>query len=261
MRGGHFLLRGAVCLAIAAGASGASAAGSKPLGASYFFGSNLAEIMHSTATIAGQPFHGTEVILFADAGGTPTSISFNARTLSGYNAVTFMLGCADDANTDVGAKAVLQVLGDGQAPLGKYAVAQGQPARQAIVPFKGHGTLAFVAQGGSARCDVTLANPLAIVLRGSGSGAPTGSATLTVTPARVAAGAQETVSASAPLGTQATAVVTYASGQQQIVGPALVGSTGRATFRFIVAQGASGTARVTVVTAAKALQATFTITG
>jgi len=83
---------------------------------------------------------------------------------------------------------------------------------------------------------------------------------LTVAPARIAAGAQETISAAAPAGTQASAVVTYASGQQQIAGPTLVGSDGRATFRFTVAQGASGTARVAVVTANGVVQGTFTIT-
>ncbi len=103
-------------------------------------------------------------------------------------------------------------------------------------------------------CEVTLATPLAIVLAGPGPAA------LTVAPARVAVGAQETLSAPAPAGTQASAVVTYASGQQQLVGPTRVGTDGRATLTFTVPQGASGTARVTFVTAAKVLAATFTVT-
>ena len=253
MRGGHLLAAGVICVALSAVPHGASAAGGKALDGSYFFGA-CDSCIQNTATIAGQSFRGTEVILQVHA-SYHASISFNARKLPDYNAVTFLLGCNDQS--DVGAHAVLQALGDGHAPLGTYTVTQGQPARQAIVPFKGHGAISFVTQGPGnyQMCNVTLANPLAITL-----GSP-GPAALTVTPARGAAGAQETVSAPAPAGTQASAIVTYASGQQQIVGPTLVGSDGRATLRFTVAQGASGTARVTVVTAAKTLEVTFTITG
>ncbi len=253
MRGGHFLAVGAICVALAAVSHGASAAGGKALDASYFFGS-CGSCMYDTATIAGQTIRGTDIILHTNTSGE--QISLNARRLPGYNAVTFLLGC-DDRDSEVGASVVLQVLGDGQAPLGRYTVTQGQPARQAIVPFKGHGAISFVTTVNRANykeCDVTLATPLAIVLAGPGT------APLTVAPARIAAGAQETISAAAPAGTQASAVVTYASGQQQIAGPTLVGSDGRATFRFTVAQGASGTARVAVVTANGVVQGTFTIT-
>ncbi len=254
MRSGRLLAVGAICVALGAVPHGVSAAGGKALDASYFFGGCSATCVHGAATIAGQTLRGTAIIL--PTANTGDQISLNARKLPAYTAVTFLLGC-NDKGSEVGASATLQVLGDGQAPLGTYTVAQGQPARQAIVPFKGHGAISFVTHGPASfkECDVTLATPLAIVLEGPGAAA------LTVAPARVAAGAQETILASAPAGTQASAVVTYASGQQQIVGPTLVGADGRATLRFTVAQGASGTARVTVVTAAKTLEATFTITG
>jgi hypothetical protein len=252
MRGGRFLAFGAICVTLGAVPHGASAAGGKALDGSYFFGECTSDCLQNTTTIAGQPFHGTEVILQV-RGAYHASISLNARRLPGYDAVTFLLGCND--HSDIGGTAVLQILGDGRAPLGKYTVTQGQPARQAIVPFKGHGALSLVTQGPGdyKACYVTLANPLAITL-----GSP-GSAAVTVTPARGAAGAQETILAPAPTGTQASAIVTYASGQQQLVGPTLVGSDGHATLKFTVAQGASGTARVTVVTAAKTLETTFTI--
>ena len=251
MRGGRFLAVGAIWIALVVVPHGASAAGGKALDGSYFFGT-CDSCIQNTATIAGQSFRGTDVILQVH-GSYHASISFNARKLLGYNAVTFLLGCNDQS--DVGAHAALQALGDGHAPLGTYTVTQGQPARQAIVPFKGHGSISFVTQGSGnyQTCNVTLATPLAITL-----GGPTPAA-LTVTPAHATAGAQETISVAAPTGTQASAIVTYASGQQQLVGPTLVGSDGRATLRFIVAQGASGTARVTVVTAAKTLETTFTI--
>ncbi len=256
MRSGHFLAVGAICVALAAVSHGASAAGGKALDGSYFFGS-CGSCVHDTATIAGQTFHGTDIIMITEATGD--QISLNARKLPGYNAVTFQLGC-EDSDSGVGARVLLQVLGDGQTPLGTYTVTQGQPARQAIVPFKGHGAISFVT--GPAEkdvkdqktCGVTLATPLAIMLAGPRPAA------LTVALARVAVGAHETLSALAPAGTQASAVVTYASGQQQIVGPTRVGTDGRVTLTFTVAQGASGTARVTVVTATKVLAATFTVT-
>jgi len=253
MRGGRFLLGGIVCLAVAFGPRGASAAGPKALDGSYFFGS-CDSCIQKTATIAGQSFRGTEIVLQVH-GSYQATISFNARKLPGYNAVTFLLGCNDQS--DVGAHAVLQALGDGGAPLGTYTVTQGQSARQAIVPFKGHGSISFVTKGPGnyQTCNVTLATPLAIVLGGPGTAA------LTLAPASVAAGGQETVSAAAPAGTQGTIVVTYASGQQQIVGPVLVKSNGRLTATFTVAQGASGTARVAVVTANGVVQGTFTVTG
>lgn len=256
MRVTRLLVIGGVLLAVATGPRGVVAAGPKALDGSYFFGS-CGSCVHDTATIAGQTFHGTDTIMITEATGD--QISLNARRLPGYNAVTFQLGC-EDTDSTVGARVVLQVLGDGQTPLGSYTVTQGQPARQAIVPFKGHGTIAFVTKPAEKEvknqktCGVTLATPLAIVLAGPGPAA------LTVAPARVAADAQETLSASAPAGTQASAVVTYASGQQQIVGPTRVGTDGRATLTFTVAPGASGTARVTFVTAAKVLAATFTVT-
>lgn len=252
MRGARSLVIGGVLAAVAVGPYSASAAGPKALDASYFFGS-CDSCIQKTATIAGQSFRGTEIILQVH-GSYHASISVNARKLPGYNAVTFLLGCNDQS--DVGAHAVLQALGDGQVSLGKYTVTQGQPARQAIVPFKGHGSISFVTQGPGnyQTCNVTLANPLAITL-----GAPT-PAPLTVTPASVAAGGQETISAAAPAGTQGTLVVTYASGQQQVIGPVLVKSDGRLIATFTVAQGASGTARVTVVTVAKVLEATFVVT-
>jgi len=253
MRGSRFLAVGAICVALSAVPHGALAAGGKALDASYFFGGCSATCVHSAATIAGQTLRGTAVIL--PTANTGDQISLNARKLPAYTAVTFLLGC-NDKGSEVGASATLQVLGDGQAPLGTYTVAQGQPARQAIVQLKGHDAISFVTHGPASfkECDVTLATPLAIVLGGPGTAA------LTVAPARVAAGSQETISAAAPAGTQASAVVTYASGQQQIAGPTLVGSDGRATFRFTVAQGASGTVRVTVVTANGVVQGTFTIT-
>ncbi len=251
-RGRRLLLGVVVCLSVAVDPHDASAAGPKALDASYFFGS-CDSCIQNKVTIAGQSFRGTEIILQVH-GSYQASISFNARKLPGYSAVTFLLGCNDQS--DVGAHAVLQALGDGQAPLGKYTVTQGQPARQAIVPFKGHGSISFVTQGPGnyQTCNVTLVNPLAIVLAGPGS------APLTVAPASVAAGAQETVSAEAPAGTQGTVVVTYASGQQQVVGPTRAGSTGRLTVTFAVPQGVTGTANVTVVTAAKVLQSSFKVT-
>ncbi len=252
MRSGHFLAVGAICVALGAMSHGASAAGGKALDGSYFFGS-CSNCVEDTATIAGQTIRGTDIIM--QGGNTQEQISLNARKLPGYNAVTFQLGCEDE-HSEVGARVVLQVLGDGQTPLGTYTVTQGQPARQAIVPFKGHGTIAFLTKDAEnqKQCDVTLATPLAIVLAGPGPAA------LTVALARVAVGTQETLSAPAPAGTQASAVVSYASGQQQIVGPARVGTDGRVTLTFTVAQGASGTARVTFVTATKVLAATFTVT-
>jgi len=253
MFGHRFLTSGAICVALAAVSHGASAAGPKALDGSYFFGSCYL-CVHSTVTIAGQTIRGTDIIM--PTANTGEQISLNARRLPDYNAVTFLLGC-DDKGSEVGASAVLKVLGDGQAPLGTYTVTQGQPARQAIVPFKGHGAISFVTHGPASfkECDVTLATPLAIVLGGPKAAA------LTLAPARVAAGAQETVSAAAPAGTQGTIVVTYASGQQQVVGPVLVKSTGRLTATFTVAQGASGTAQVAVVTTNGVLQGTFTVTG
>ncbi|MCA1600002.1 MAG: hypothetical protein LC769_13525, partial [Chloroflexi bacterium] len=253
-----FLAVGAICVALAAVSHSASAAGGKALDGSYFFGS-CTDCVQDTATIAGQTFRGTDIIMLTE--DTGEQISLNARKLPGYTAVTFQLGC-EDKDSGVGARVVLQVLGDGQTRLGTYMVTQGQPARQVIVPFKGHGTISFVtgpAEDVSHQraCEVTLATPLAIVLAGPGS---TVAPALTVAPARVAAGAQETLSAVAPAGTQASAVVTYASGQQQIAGPTLVGTNGRVTLTFTVAQGASGTARVTFVTATKVLAATFTVT-
>jgi len=255
MRVARLFVMSSVLVAVAIGPSGASAAGPKALDGSYFFGV-CDSCIQSTATIAGQSFRGTDIILQVH-GSYNASISLNARRLPGYTAVTFLLGCNDQS--DVGAHAVLQALGDGHAPLGTYTVTQGQAARQAIVPFKGHGSISFVTQGPGnyQTCDVTLATPLAIVLAGPGS---TVAPALTVAPARVAVGARETLSAPAPAGTQASAVVSYASGQQQLVGPTLVGTDGRATLTFTVAQGASGTARVTFVTATKVLEATFTVT-
>ncbi len=253
MRGHRFLAAGAICVALAAVSHGASAAGGKALDGSYFFGSCY-KCVHSTVTIAGQTIRGTDIIM--PTANTGEQISLNARRLPAYNAVTFLLGC-DDKGSDVGVSAVLQVLGDGQAPLGTYTVTQGQPARQAIVPFKGHGAISFVtkATANYKECDVTLATPLAIVLGGPKAAA------LTLAPARVAAGAQETISALAPAGTQGTIVVTYASGQQQVLGPTRAGAAGRLTTTFTVAQGVSGTAWVAVVTANGVVQGTFTVTG
>ena len=251
MFGRRFLAVGAISVALSAVPHGASATGGKALDGSYFFGS-CSSCVHDTATIAGQSFHGTAIIMATDNSGE--QISLNARKLPSYNAVTFMLGC-DDTDSTVGASVVLLALGDGQAPLGRYTVTQGQPARQAIVPFKGHGSISFVTKTAAnyKACYVTLANPLAITL-----GAP-GPVELTVAPASVAAGARETVSAAVAVGTQGTVVVTYASGQQQVIGPTAAGPDGRLTVTFTVAQGAAGRARVTVVTAAKVLQATFTV--
>lgn len=253
MRRALLLVISSVLLVAAAGPRGASAAGPKALDGSYFFGSCYL-CVHSTVTIAGQTIRGTDIIM--PTANVGEQISLNARRLPGYNAVTFLLGC-DDKGSDVGVSAVLQVLGDGHAPLGTYTVTQGQPARQAIVPFKGHETISFVTKATASfkECDVTLATPLAIVLGGPKAAA------LTLAPASVAAGAQETVSAAAPAGTQGTIVVTYASGQQQVVGPVLVKSDGRLTATFTVAQGASGMARVAVVTASGVVQGTFTVTG
>ncbi len=253
MRGARLLVISGVLVAVAAGPSGVSAVGPKALDGSYFFGSCYL-CVHSTVTIAGQTIRGTDIIM--PTANTGEQISLNARKLPGYTAVTFLLGC-DDKGSEVGATATLQVTGDGQAPLGTYTVTQGQPARQAIVPFKGHGTIAFVTHGPASfkECDVTLATPLAIVLGGPKAAA------LTLAPTSVATGGQETVSALAPAGTQGTIVVTYASGQQQVVGPVLVTSAGRLTATFTVAQGASGTARVAVVTANGVVQGTFRVTG
>jgi hypothetical protein len=252
MRGHRFLAAGAICVALAAVSHGASAAGGKALDGSYFFGS-CTDCVLDTATIAGQTIRGTAIIL--RTANSDEQISLNARKLPACTAVTFLLGC-DDHDSLVGASVVLQVLGDGKAPLGTYTVTQGQAARQAIVPFKGHGAISFVAKAAAnyKECDVTLATPLAIVLGGPKAAA------LTLAPASVAAGAQETVSALAPAGTQGTIVVTYASGQQQVLGPTRAGAAGRLTTTFTVAQGASGTARVVVVTANGVVQGTFTVT-
>lgn len=252
MRGARWFVISAILVAVTAGPRGVAAVGPKALDGSYFFGS-CSSCVHGSATIAGQTIRGTAIILATDNSGE--QISLNARRLPTYTAVTFLLGC-DDTDSQVGASVVLEVRGDGQAPLGRYTVTQGQPARQVIVPFKGHGAIAFVTKTAAnyKACYVTLATPLAIVLAGASPAA------LTVVPARGAVGTHETLSVAAPAGTQASAVITYASGQQQLVGPTLVGADGRATLRFTVAPGARGMARVTVVTATKVLAATFAVT-
>ena len=137
MRGARLFVIGGVLVAVATGPSGVSAVGPKALDGSYFFGSCY-KCVHNTATIAGQTIRGTDIIMVTEAGGE--QISLNARKLPGYTAVTFLLGC-DDKGSGVGAAVTLEVTGDGQAPLGTYTVTQGQPARQVIVPFKGHGTI------------------------------------------------------------------------------------------------------------------------
>lgn len=168
-----------------------------------------------------------------------------------------MIGCSD--SSEVGASSVVRVLGDtATTPLAKFTVAQGQPARLAIVPFSGHGTLNFVKQYPSPSpkdCEAVIAKPAAIVL------GPPAAAPLTISAPTVIAGGQETIALAAPPATQATVVVSYASGVQQVIGPTSVPVSGQLSVTFSVAQGVHGVARVTVVTVTGEVHGTFKVTG
>lgn len=250
------LLAIAVCLvAVAAVRPGVDAAAtSKSLDKSYFFGGESGGARFpSSLSIAGTTFSGTVINLF----NYGAHISLNARKLPGYNAVMFKIGCSD--TSEVGASSVVRILGDAaSAPLAKYTVMQGQPARLEIVPFNGHGTLNFVKQypsPGPKDCEAVIANPAAIVL------GPPSAAPLTISAPTVATGSQETIAVAARPATQATVIVTYASGVQQVIGPTAVPASGRLSVTFTVAQGVHGSARVTVVTVTSDVHGAFTVTG
>lgn len=257
MRATGLLLAGAACLvALAAPLHSSEAVSqSKPLDKSYFFGLaySCGDCWPNSISIAGEKFTGTSINLWH----LGDHVSLNARNLSGYNAVAFKIGCSDGSS--VGTSATVKVLGDtAMTPIAKFTAAQGQPARLEIVPFNGHGTLNFVKlvpASYSKDCEFVIANPAAIVLGPPAAGA------LTISSPTIAAGGQETITVAARPATQATVVVTYASGAQQVVGPTSVAASGRLSVTFTVAQGVHGRARVTAVTATGDLHGAFTVTG
>lgn len=250
------LLAGVVCLtALTATKHGVNAAAKpKPLDKSYFFGLQYScgDCWPASIAIAGETFTGTSMNLFHEG----DHVSLNARKLPAYNAVAFKIGCSDAS--EVGTKAVLKVFGDAATtPIATYTVLQGQPARLQIIPFNGHGTLNFEKQLPAQYndCEFVIANPSAIVL------GPPPAAALTISSPTVAAGGQETMTVAARPATQATVVISYASGVQQVIGPTNVATSGQLSATFSVAQGVHGVARVTVVTATGEVHGTFTVTG
>ena len=90
---------------------------------------------------------------------------------------------------------------------------------------------------------------------------PPAVAALTIAAPTVAAGGQQMMTVTARPATQATVVVTYASGTQQVAGPTAVPASGRLSVTFTVAQGVRGAARVSVATATADLHGTFMVTG
>ncbi len=233
----------------------------RTLVASDFFGATGATSVSLSGgqaeTIAAVPYLSYLSFLCGKPGnGGDASISLNAATLVGYNALSFSLGMSDKTYAH-GSSGELQVQRDGHA-YATYHVSSGVPARHVIVFFGGHKiiTLDGHYDTGGGSVELLVAVPMAIVV------GPALPIPLSLNAPYVVAGGTQTAIVATTAASYVTLVITYGSGAPLVVGPKLIGPDGKYTYTWTLPAAQRGRVRVTLIDGAgKVTQSSFTITG
>ncbi len=189
-------------------------------------------------------------------------VSINARTVRGYNAVTFLLGFSDALgpgpgdHSPTGPSVDLVVTRDGK-PYTTVKTAVGRAAQRVTILFGGHTVITFTSKRTDSSGELSvllLAEPTAIM-----SSTPSPPPPLFATPVAVRGG-QQTVTLQTKPHAFVSMVVTYPSGKPLVVGPLTATATGRFAYSFIVPHDTiDGPVSVVIVAGGAVIQGSFGI--
>lgn len=244
----QWILRGMTLLGIAATIAGSpayvQASGSYALTDSDFFNVQQTDISAATQS---SPH------LFLLFNYNNSSISFDDRRYSQYNAVTFYVG-ADRADT-VDAASQVQVLGDGHL-IKSIPLTSPSPSPLITVRIAGHHIITFQRVSDSDIGHFYMGAPTLVHLGPTPPPAPM----IVLVSGYVKGGSQQTVDVATQANRLVTILIVYANGRHMIVGPQRSGPTGHDIYTFNVPSGVAGVAQiVAIVNGSGVAQTQFTV--
>jgi len=237
----------------------AHAGGSRPLLKSDFFGitgtSTAYLVNDDHAVIAGTKYaHAVQI----NTCGVTQGVSINVQRLTGYRAISFVLGLEDQS--PVNATMTLVVTADGNQVY-KKLVRQGSISTVEI-PFGKAQVFNFSAETSSCEAYLLLANPVALPT-GSTSpvppSIPTGKITVQFFSTTVTAGGQQVALVATASNASVTLVIDYPNGSQMVIGPRQAGPDGHLAVTWAIPSGVHGPIHVTVDSAGMVAQGSFTV--
>ena len=244
----QWVLRGIALLGIAATIAGSpayvQASGSYALTDSDFF-----NVQHTDISAVTQ----SDPHLFLFFYNNNSSISFDDRRYSQYNAVTFYVG-ADRADT-VDAASYVHVLGDGHL-IKSIPLTSPSPSPLITVRIAGHHIITFQRVSDNDIGHFYMGAPTLVHLGPTPPAAPT----IMLASGSVKGGDQQTVDVATQANRLVTILIVYANGRHIVVGPQRSGPTGHDIYTFNVPNGVAGVAQiVAIVNGSGVAQTQFTV--